>query len=237
MKAQLAERRTDQVVAPLLAWNDVVAFRASGDRSAFERIQKACLRYVSSRFASGLTEDDCLDAVQSALTDLYPLLTSPKASPEQVDRSLRQALERHRKRAKRRNLRLAHPDPERYFVSPSDALIARYHFLEVVRTIETVMEQSLHSLSERDRALVESHYGLNRPTSRATTADGSKDTRSDAAKKKALWRARQRLNRELELRLVLEINRAENKRSLFEEALAIVRGGATETAFDLRGVV
>ena len=163
----------------------------------------------------GLTEDDCLDVVQSAITDLYALLASPDTSPVHVDTSLRQALERHRKRAKRRNLRLAHPDPERCSVSPSDALIARRHFFEVVEEIEAVLSKSLLSLSQRDRKLMESYYRAKVSSDRSS----ANTALNYSAHRKALWRARRRLNEELERRLISELEKAERRRACLKRHL------------------
>jgi hypothetical protein len=212
---------------------DVERFRRDGDAMAYENIEAACLRYVRSIHGGGLLAEDLEDIVADAFADELPSLQSHDVSVPELKSTFRRALERHRKRAKRHNVRHVQADPHPWVISHADLTIARQHLIGVVETIEVHMQKSLRSLSPRDRVLVVSAYGLEGAVGKAEeSASVELRFRSPAARRKAIWRALQRFNRALEWHLMAALETAtRHHRGVLEDALDIVRGSAVEHAF------
>lgn len=232
MSGQRSGRGSSCLVDILPDETEIRSFLASGEAETYSKIRRACDHYLRFRFGQGLTADDRDDIVQAAIADLFSLARS---SASALDVELRRALERHRKRAKRRNIRIVSSPPsspliDRASAAHSDELVARTHLLDVVREIEASLESSLVELSDRDRALVISEYRLSKP-SLATATPPTFPTES--ARNKAIWRARRRLNRNLEAHLSAQLAHSKTKTALLEDALRIVRGDSVGSALDV----
>jgi hypothetical protein len=216
MKANPAEAPS------LISSADLQGLRAA-DKAAFERIVQSCHTWVRHWKVRDLTRADYEDIVGEAVADVLPLLVSPQVALDEVDISLKRALNRHRARAKRLRARYAEqPAPSLPEANQPGDFILREHFLVVAGAIQRHMRESLARLSSRDRDLLVAAYHLEEPGAEPTGAD--LEFASESARKKALYRARQRFSLLLEQSLLASLEQAGTDKGILEDALRMVHG-------------
>ena len=200
---------------------DLEALR-SGKEGAFEELLSICRSWVG-HFSRGLSDEDLEDVVLTAVADVLPDIKRPDLSLEDLDRELQKSLNRHRARAKRERLRFQEAPSEGWTESQEETFILRDHLLNVVAAIETHIQSSLASLSERDRNLLVACYGLG-----PLSGTGDPVFPSNDARKKALSRARQRFRQKLETSLLKVLKEEGGDKEVIEDALSILRGSSLQ---------
>jgi hypothetical protein len=180
-----------------------------------------------------LSREDFDDIFSSALADTLPSLLDADVPAEEFSRELERALEKHKKRSKRERLLAAH-GPSLSLNDHEDFWRIREQLVDLERVIveiEDSLNEALDALGERDRSILIQDYRLE--AARQGSRIDAPSFPTEAARRKALARARRRFNEELEKRISLQLQDAGARREVLEAALSVVRGGELSSALSL----
>ncbi len=203
-----------------------------GQQEAQHEVSAACRSWLQyPAHAHGLSEDAVTEVTQSAMTDAWIETTEENLSYEDSLRFLQQRLNTGRaalRRGHQRHESLSGSAQDLKAFSAADfeeKILLRDFLDQTIRLVEHHMPPALLSLSTKDHDILVVAYGLQEEGD-PLREPVYPEFPTLAAERKAISRARLKLNKHLESLLVAELETINQfDRQLYEAALAFVRGG------------